>query len=119
MPPPAAERTEQVDLGGRHLAIHFGHLRLAFRKCPLGIEQRQRVHLPFALLGADDFGGNLGLVPSGLQRFQALERIGVGGQRGLGLLQRAQDGAVEVGQRFLRSRFGSGDSRAGARVVRE
>ena len=54
-----------------------------------------------------------------MQRLAALERIGVGRQRGLGFLERAKHGAVELGERLLRAGLGAGDARAGAGMVGE
>ena len=54
-----------------------------------------------------------------LQRGAAVERVGVGGQRGLGLLQRAQHRAVERGERGLRVGLGAGDAGAGRLLVGE
>ena len=96
-------------------------VELGFRlgKGALGIEQGERIHLALALLGADDPGRDFGLVARRLQRLAAPERIGIGRQRGLGFLQRAEHRAVELGQRLLRAGLGARDPGAGPGMVGE
>src|SRR5690242_16999877 len=40
--PSAAQRSEQVDLGGRNFSVHFGEIRFGLGKSPFGVEQGER-----------------------------------------------------------------------------
>src|SRR3546814_11399347 len=111
--PAPRERTEQRDLTARDLPVLRREHRFGLGEGPFGIEPFERIRRAFLPLRAHDPRRAFGLVARRAQRLPLFERARIGGERRLGLLERAQHNAVEFGERRLR--IGLGSSNTGTR----